>query len=180
MDVCLGVLEAPAGIVQEDLKLFSEVVTAGKPFCLAVNKWDLMKRPADPKPVASAIARRAPFLGYAPVVLTSAKTGLGTLKLLDQVAQVLSQANRKMTRKEADEMLERIRRDPRAPAGIRNAHLFRLIQVGSAPPTFHLLGRVKQGFRASDLAYLQGFLHRELKLVGTPVRVHLLAGAGKR
>lgn len=182
VDVCLGVLEGPMGIIQEDLKLFSQVVTAGKPFCLAVNKWDLMKpsanpsRAADPKRVAAEIARRAPFLRHAPVVLTSAKTGLGILKLLDRAAEVASQASRQITRKEADQLLEMVQKDPRAPVGVRNAHLFRLIQVGVMPPTFHLMCRVKQGFRASDLSYLEGFLRRELKLVSSPIRVHLLTG----
>ena len=67
-DVCLGVLEAPLGLVRDDLRLLDHVVTAGKPLCLAVNKWDLLPRKADSRQVAAAIARRAPFLRHAPVI----------------------------------------------------------------------------------------------------------------
>ena len=176
VDLCLGVLEAPMGIVQEDLKLLSQVVTAGKSLFLVLNKWDLLRASPDAEQAAHAVARRAHFLRNLPVICTSAKTGFGVQKLLDQAERIVSLANRRVTRDETDQLLKKIQSDPRAPAAIRNAHLFRLIQVGTAPPTFHLLARLKHGFRASDLAYLEGVLRRGLKLEETPIRVRLLTG----
>ncbi|MBI3323636.1 MAG: ribosome biogenesis GTPase Der [Candidatus Omnitrophica bacterium] len=173
-DVCVGVLEAPLGIVGDDLRLLDEVVTAGRPLVLAVNKWDLLPRSAAPQATEQGIARRAPFVRFAPVVCVSAKTGFHLLPLLDKVAEVAGEADKRLTSQQRKRLLERLRGDPRAPAGVRNAQLIYLTQVGTAPPMFQLLARVKGPFRDSDIAYLEQVLRREHGFQGTPVRFRIL------
>ncbi len=186
-DVCLGILEGSFGIVLDDLKLLDEVMTVGKPLCLAVNKWDLVKGAPDARQAASKIVQRAPFLRFAPVICTSAKTGLNVLKALEQAAELALRANRRVSGSEARQLLDVIRTDPRTPVAVRNAHLIRLAQVGVSPPTFHLMARISggykgktRGFQLSDMAYLEGVIRRELKLEGVPVRIHLLAMKNNR
>jgi GTP-binding protein len=174
-DVCLGVLEGPTGIVQDDLKLLDQVVTWGKPLCLLVNKWDLLPG-VDPTEAAAQIGRRAPFLRFASVICTSAKSGWNVLKALEQVGRVAEEAKKRITSVQAQRLLETVRTDPHAPVGIRNSHLFRLFQVGVSPPTFHLLGRVKRRWRSSEVAYLEKILRREVGFSGVPIRIHLLTG----
>ena len=178
-DVCLGILEGPVGILQDDLKLLDQVLTAGKPLCLVVNKWDLLKRGADPRQVTSEITRRAPFLRFAPVICTSAKTGLNVFKVLEIATELAKKAAVRMTATEGHRLLERLKSDPRVPVAVRNAHLFRIAQVGISPPTFHLLVREKGSFRTSDAAYLEGVIRREFDLKEVPIRLHLL-GINKR
>ena len=184
-DVCLGILEASTGIVQDDLKLFDRVLSAGKPLCLAVNKWDLLKEPPDPERAAAAIARRAPFLRFAPVICMSAKTGLNVFQTLERVAEVAARSNRRIGPEEESRLLEVIGTDPRAPVAIRNLRVLRLTQSRVSPPTFHLVVRPKKSFRGSltfkgpDLAYLEGLFRRELRMEGTPVRIHLLRGGAR-
>ncbi len=173
-DACLGVLDASVGIVKDDLKLLDAVISSGRPLCLAVNKWDLVPKGTDPRQVTGTIARAAPFLRFAPVICTSAKTGLNVLKALEKTAEAAKASAVRIKPADADRLLEMVKTDPRAPVAFRNAHLFRLIQVGTAPPTFHLLGRMKYGFRPSDVAYLENLFRRELDLEGTPVEIRLL------
>jgi len=172
--VCLAILDGSCGIVQEDLKLLDQVVTAGKPLCLAVNKWDLLQGRVSQEQAALQIKRRAPFLRFASAICISAKTGFQVFKALELAAKAASSARRQVTSGEERRLLEAIRTDPKAPVGVRQAHLFRIAQVGVSPPTFHLLARVRTGFRESDVAYLEGFLRRELKFDGTPIRIRLL------
>jgi len=173
-DVCVCVLEATVGILRDDLNLLDQVVSSGKPVCLAVNKWDLLPRPADPKQVVSAIARRAPFLRFARVVCTSAKTGYQVLKLIEQASGLVAQSRKKLTVSETRNILELVRNSPKAPSGIRNAHLIRLSQAGVAPPTFHLMARTSGRFSGTDAAYLEGILREHGGFEGTPVRVRFL------
>ena len=174
-DVCVGVLDGSVGMVKDDLKLLSRVVEAGKPLCLAVNKWDLVKDPVGQKEAAEQVARRAPFLRWAPVVLTSAKTGLNVLELLDRAKELTREAQVPLAPSQARSLLQKLKGDPKAPAGIRHALLFRLTQVALSPPTFHFLCRAKRPFRRSDVAYLEGRIRRELHFTGTPLIVRLLS-----
>ena len=173
-DVCVGVLEATVGILRDDLRLLDQVLSAGKPLCLAVNKWDLLPRSSDLKKAAAEIGRRAPFLRFAPVLCTSAKTGFQVLKLVEQAALLAAQSRKRLTAGETKGLLELLRSNPKAPVGIRNAHLIRLSQVGVAPPTFHLMVRTRGRFSGSDISFLEKVLREQGGFEGTPVRVRFL------
>ncbi len=174
-DVCLGVLEAPLGIVRDDLRLLDHVVTAGKPLCLAVNKWDLLPRSADTRQVAAAIARRAPFLRHAPVLCVSARTGYQVLKAIEQVVDLADRSGRRLEPAQLSELLKAICGDSRTPAGLRSAVLLRLRQVGVRPPTFHLLGRLRKPLRDSDVAFVENLLRKVGGFEGVPIRIRLPA-----
>ena len=174
-DVCLGILEGSAGLVQDDLKLLDQVISAGKPLCLAVNKWDLVSRPPDPKAVADTIARRAPFLRFAPVICISAKTGLNLLETLDLATELAQKAATRIPGADGRRLLEILRTDSRTPVALRHAHFIRLAQVGVSPPAFHLLARSQEGFKSSDMAYLENLIRREFHLTQVPIRLRLIA-----
>ena len=184
-DVCVGVLDASLGIVRDDLRLLDEVVTAGRPLVLAVNKWDLLPRSAPPKATEEGIARRAPFIRFAPVVCVSAKTGYHILPLLDKITEVADEAGKRITSQQKKELLDKLRQDPHAPAGVRNAQLIYITQVSVGPPRFQLLARVTRPFKDSDIAYLEQVIRREYGFQGTPVLFRILekqreAGGRKR
>ncbi len=173
-DVCVGMLDATVGLVQEDLKLLDEVVTAGRALVLAVNKWDLARKGLTEKEAAQAIFRRAPFIRFAPVIAVSAKTGHQVPELLEQAAWAASQASRKMTASEKQRLLAALQNDPRAPAGVRNMGLLWIAQMDVAPPRFHFVGRMKRPLSHSDGAYLERTLRSELDWQGTPVWIQIL------
>jgi GTP-binding protein len=172
--VCLALLEAPHGIIRDDLKLLDQVVTAGTPLCLVVNKWDLIRDQIDPKEVASSIARRAPFVRFAPAICTSAKTGLHVFEALGLATEVAHRARKRMTAAEARRLLKVIQEGPGAPVNIRHSRLLRLTQVEGVPPVFRLFARVRQAWKGTDIAYLEGVIRRQLHIEGVPIRVRLL------
>lgn len=176
--LCVGVLDASSGIVQEDLKVLDQVVSAGRPLCLAVNKWDLMPRSAPFEKVAEAIARRAPFLRFAPVLCVSAKNGFHMAKLLEKIQEVYIQANRRLSSEECRNILEIIQSRGSAPVGVRNAQWFRLMQVSVGPPAFHLLGRARRELRATDISYLEKLLRKHANFEGTPIHIRILGKKG--
>ena len=115
-------------------------------------------------------------MGYVglPLALAFAKTGFQVLKLVEQAAGLVAQSRKRLTTQRTKEILDLLRGSPKAPAGIRNAHLIRLSQVGGAPPTFHLMARTRGRFSATDTAYLEKVLREEGGFQGTPVRVRFL------
>jgi GTP-binding protein len=173
-DVCLGVLDASCGIIQDDLKLLDKVVAAGRPICLVVNKWDLVAQSMDPEVVTQGIARRAPFLRFYPVVCASAKSGYNVLRASEQAKDLAHRARRRISDEERQRLLEFLQADAKAPAVLRSGRITQIVQVGSAPPTFHVSARVKGSLRPSDLAFLEGVFRRVLELGGVPIRIRLL------
>ncbi len=173
-DVCVGVLDATVGVLRDDMRLLDQVISAGKPLVLAVNKWDLLPRSADPKQLAAAVARRAPFLRFSPAIATSAKTGFQVLKLIEQAAGLAVQSRKRLTTAEVRAIFEILRNDGKAPPGLRHAHLIRLSQVGAGPPSFHLMARTRGKFTGPDANYVEKILREQGGFEGTPVRVKFL------
>jgi len=157
-----------------------QVVSACKPLCLALNKSDLFDSELECRRRINAVQTRVPFLKSAPIICTSAKTGSRVLNVLEKAAELARRSFIRISSKEAQHILERVKADPRAPVGVRHAHLFRIYQVGAAPVTFHLLARVKRGWKQSDMTYLEGVFRRELRLEGVPFRIRLLARPERR
>lgn len=172
--VCLVMLDASVGITTEDLKLLDQVVTLGKPFCLVVNKWDLLKGKVDPHQIPLGIGRRAPFLRHAPVVVTSAKTGFQVEQAFQVARELAQESLHRVSTSDTKRLLEEIRQDPKAPPGIRHAVWIRVSQVRVAPPTFHLMVRTRGRFRGSDLAYLEKKIREILPFPRVPIRIQLL------
>lgn len=172
-DVCLGILDATAGLRREDLKLLDAVIAAGKPLCLAVNKWDLVHGvPAEE--VRKGLWGRAPFLRFARVVCTSAKTGQRVLAALEAALGSAEEAARKVPPAEVRALFDALRREDSAPVGIRDGVWIRFWQAGVRPPVFHLMGRVRRPLRGSDAAYVERRIRQRWGFEGTPVRVHIL------
>ena len=172
--VCVALLDATVGLIGEDLKLLDAAISAGRPLCLAVNKWDLMPRTLDMQKVPRGIAARAPFLRFAPVVCTSAKTGFHVLPLLDKILEVAAQAYKQLTPMECKELLRLVQEHRSSPAGLRNAQWYRVTQVGVGPPVFHLTGRFSQQPRASDAAFLERIFRQRQGFEGTPIYIRIL------
>ncbi|MBI3318667.1 MAG: ribosome biogenesis GTPase Der [Candidatus Omnitrophica bacterium] len=177
-DVCLGVLDATVGLVRDDLRVLDEVVSAFKPLCLAVNKWDLLPPGTDPKQAASGIVRRAPFLRFAPVVPTSAKTGLNVLRALELASSAAKTAASPVPAQRLVELTALLQEDPKAPPAVRYGGLKEISQVRVSPPTFHLIARPKRPFAPSDIAYLEAVFRRELGFKGVPLRIQILRRPG--
>lgn len=177
-DACLGILEAPVGLVRDDLRLLDEVVSAGRPLCLVLNKWDRVPAAAqslNTQELARQIARRAPFLRVAPVICTSAKTGYHVLQVLDKVAELWTNAQRRIDPAQTRQLLEELRQSPRSPAAFRHAPWMRLMQVEVSPPLFQLTVSRPERFRPSDLSFVESVLRRAGGFEGVPVRVRLVA-----
>src|SRR5439155_26878297 len=80
-DAALLVIDATEGVTHQDQRLAERIDAAGSPVVIVLNKWDLLdaEQRAD---VSDQLADRLHFLGYAPVLKVSARSGKGGHKLL--------------------------------------------------------------------------------------------------
>jgi GTP-binding protein len=193
-DIAILVLDAEAGITEQDKKVADRIVEARRSCIVVVNKWDLMND-AVRKARVEEIERRqnkenrkAPnvmttlsefgewvqrhlfFLDYAPVIFTSALSGFHLDRLLEAVRYVAAQLQQKVP----TAILNRTLQDAverRQPVSVRGHRLkfFYATQVRQAPPTFLLFVSRDELFSDQYKKYLADQMRRAFGYEGCPI-----------
>ena len=193
-DIAILVLDAEAGITEQDKKVADRIVEAHRACIVVVNKWDLMDD-AIRKARLEEIERRrkkenrkAPnimttlaefggwvqehlfFLDYAPVIFTSAKSGFHLDRLLEAVRYVAAQLQQKVPTAILNRTLHDAveRRQPVSAMGHR-LKFFYATQVRQAPPTFLLFVSRDELFSDQYKKYLAAQMRRAFGYEGCPV-----------
>ncbi len=137
-EVVACLLDAAEAGVEQDARLLSMVAEKGRALVVLVNKWDLGEREGATQAwYRSELAKRLPFVSWAPMIFTSGKTGKGVTKLLDTSARLIEQYRARFPTHALNQLLEDVQLSHPAPlARGRSVKLYYMAQVGSAPPTF--------------------------------------------
>jgi GTP-binding protein len=178
-DVALIIVDARAGIAEQDAKIAAFVQDAGIAAILVANKWDLMPSGADSmQQVTMQLRDRLRHLDYAPIAFVSALTGYHVLTLfplLKTVAQ--SRAQRIATPQLNDFIGEAVQKYPPPAYGKHPIRFHYATQAASLPPTFLLFVSDPRGVRVAYRRYLVNQLRAAYGFIGTPIRLVL---KGKR
>jgi GTP-binding protein len=194
-DIIVFVLDAEAGITEQDKKIADRIVENRKACIVVVNKWDLFEEQVL-KARQEEIVRREKkqrregqgrdlttlmefgawvqgklfFLDYAPVIFTSAKSGFHLDRLLEAVRYVASQLQQKIPTAILNRALHDAveRRQPVSAAGHR-LKFFYATQVRQAPPTFLLFVNRDELFSEPYKKYLAGELRKAFGYEGCPI-----------
>ena len=193
-DIAILVLDAEAGITEQDKKVADRIVEARRSCIVVVNKWDLMND-AVRKARVEEIERRqnkenrkAPnvmttlsefgewvqrhlfFLDYAPVIFTSALSGFHLDRLLEAVRYVAAQLQQKVPTAILNRTLQDAveRRQPVSARGHR-LKFFYATQVRQAPPTFLLFVSRDELFSDQYKKYLAAQMRRAFGYEGCPI-----------
>ncbi len=193
-DIAILVLDAEAGILEQDKKVADRIVAAQKACIVVVNKWDLVDA-AVRQAREEEIARRARqrkhdeparmttlsefgawvqeqlfFLDYAPVIFTSAKSGFHLDGLLEAVRYVAAQLEQRIPTALLNRTLQDAveRRQPVSDMGHR-LKFFYATQVKAAPPTFLLFVNRDELFSEPYKKYLASQIRRAFGYEGCPI-----------
>ena len=174
--VCILVLDAREGIVDQDLHMLSFILNSGRALVIAINKWDGMQ-PDDRERVKSEIDRRFDFLDFADFHFISALHGTGVGHLYEAVNKAYKSAMAKWS----TSMLTRILEDAVAthqPPIVRNRRpkLRYAHQGGSNPPILVLHGNLSAELPDDYKRYLANTFRRVLEITGTPIRMEFRQG----
>ncbi len=137
-EVVAVLVDAGEAGVEQDARLLGLVAEKGRALVVVVNKWDLGEAGgATQSWYREELAKRFPFVSWAPMLFTSGKTGKGITKLLDTAARLMEQYRARFPTHAINELLERIQTSHPAPlAQGRPVKLYYVAQVAYAPPTF--------------------------------------------
>ena len=110
-DAALLVIDAAAGVTHQDQRLAERVDAAGSAIVVVMNKWDALDDDAERRrDVLAEVADRLGFLGYAPVLKTSALTG----RSLTRIIPALREAETAYHRRVPTAALNRVVQDAQA------------------------------------------------------------------
>jgi GTP-binding protein len=193
-DIAIFVLDAAAGITEQDKKVADKIVQARRACIVVVNKWDLMDEAVRKARLEEIERRQRPvrqhglkpmttlsefgewvqthlfFLDYAPVIFTSAISGFNLDRLLEAVRYVAAQLRQRIPTSILNRALQDAieRRQPVSSHGHR-LKFFYATQVREAPPTFLLFVNRADLFSPAYEKYLGGQMRSAFGYEGCPL-----------
>ena len=170
--VCVLVLDAKDGIVEQDLHMLSFVLNAGRALVIAINKWDGMTA-EDRESVKKELDRRLEFITYADIHFISALHGTNVGNLYQSVDKAYESAMAKWSTSQLTRLLEDMVKNHQPPmvngrrVKLRYAH-----QGGSNPPILVVHGTQTDKLTDAYKRYLANTYRRVLSIHGTPIRMN--------
>ena len=175
-DIVVLVVDAHAGVTDQDAAIAGEADKAGRGIIIVANKWDLMKGRGEDfsKTWDDELRRRLKFMDYASILHLSALTGERTPKLLEAIDRVGAARRLRVKTPALNKMVERIALEhPPASPGRKHVRIMYATQVSAGPPTFVFFTNVATSFHFSYMRYLENKLREEFGFEGTPVRIQV-------
>ena len=173
-DIAVLVIDAVEGISDQDKKIASIVLEAGKGMILAVNKWDLVedKQSDTINKFEKNIERDMPFLNYVPKIFISAKTKQRLVNIYKLSKEVYVESTKRISTSLLNKViLDAISMNP--PVSIRGKRLklFYTTQVKVQPPTFVLFINNEDLLKDNYVKYLENKLREAFGFKGAPIKI---------
>jgi GTP-binding protein len=170
-EIAVVLLDAAEPISEQDQRVISEVVDAGRALVIAFNKWDLLDEDRRLQ-LEREIERELSRVSWAPRVNISARTGRSVEKLAAHLRVGLeSWDNRISTGRLNAWLTEVVAHTPPPARGGKAPRVLFATQADVRPPRFVLFttGFLEAGYRR----FLERKLREDFGFVGTPIEVSI-------
>jgi GTP-binding protein len=169
-DVALLVVDGTEGVTHQEQRLAEGIVESGAGLIVLLNKWDV----TDEEQKAwteDGVGDRLAFVGWAPVLRISARSGARTHRLGPAIEAVLGARRLRIPTPILNREIRAWQEAHPAPVFKgRRARVLYAVQAGTEPPTFILF--VRGGDLATDyLRFLENRLREAHDFLGTPIRL---------
>ena len=172
-DVAIFLIDAEAGIREQDKHVAGYAHEAGKPVIIAVNKWDTVEKDGRTmNEFTEKVRKEFVYLSYAPVLFISAKTGQRVTQLLPLAERVAENSRRRIPTNVLNEVIADTQVTTPAPA--RNGKRFRIYyatQVSVQPPTFVLSCNDPKLMHFTYERFIENSLREAFDFEGTPIHI---------
>jgi GTPase len=181
-EVAVVLVDGGEPMSEQDLRITSMVVEAGRALVLAINKWDLVDEERR-RYLEREIERDLAPIAWAPRVNVSALTGRSVDKLVPALDAALTGWETRVPTGRLNQFLkELVAAHPHPLRGGKQPRILFGTQASTRPPTFVLFttGFLEAGYRR----FVERRLREEFGFVGTPIRINLRIrekrGAGRQ
>ncbi|MBR5303980.1 MAG: ribosome biogenesis GTPase Der [Candidatus Gastranaerophilales bacterium] len=173
-NVALLVLDAKEGISDQDKKIASMILEAGKGIIIAVNKWDLIedKKANTINQFDNNLSNEIPFLEFAPKIYISALTRQRLPQIFEKAQEVWEQC----TKRVSTGLLNKVMKELYAlnpPASVKGKRLkiMYTTQSNICPPTFVIFANNADLMKDHYKRYIENKLREAFGFFGTPIRI---------
>ncbi len=168
-DIAVLVIDATVGASHQDQRLAERIGVSGCPAIVALNKWDLVAVD-DRDDVLAGVGDRLAFLGSAPVLKISAKSGKGVHRILPALRDSVEAYHQRVPTGALNRALQEIQLRQAAPG----ARIRYIVQGAVDPPTFTLFtnGRLPQTY----IRYIERGLREKFEFGATPMKLRVRIG----
>lgn len=173
-DIALLVIDAKEGLSDQDKKIASTIVEAGKGIIIALNKWDLIedKKSNTLSNFEKNLSNEIPFLQFAPKIYISAVTKQRLNQIFEKSIEVYEQCTKRVSTGLLNKVInEAYSMNP--PQSVKNKRLKLLYstQVNAKPPTFVLFANNADLMKDHYKRYIENKLREAFGFFGTPIRI---------
>jgi GTP-binding protein len=172
-DVALVMIDAHAGITDQDISIAGYAYDRGCGCVFLLNKWDLLNK--DDQTFGNYCDRlmmEAKFLNFAPVISISALTGQRVNRIFATVDRIFQQYTRRISTAQVNAVFKRAmeKNEPSLHKG-RRIKFFYATQISTRPPTFVCFVNYPQAVHFSYKRYLINQLRESAEFGETPLRL---------
>jgi GTP-binding protein len=169
-DVCALLIDATEPHSKLDQSLAGQIVDAGKGIIIVLTKSDLIEDSEKIDEILNDLERDYDFLPYAPVLITSSKTGKNVTKLFELACEIDQNRHQEIKTSELNKILN----DAIAshiPAGLKNTKPKPkyMVQTDTCPPWFVVYGHDLGLLHWSWKRFLERKIREKYPLIGTPI-----------
>jgi GTP-binding protein len=173
-DVCLLLIDAQDGVLNQDQNIFSVIQKNYKGIVILVNKWDLIEKDNHTTIAYEEQVRKqfAPFTDL-PVIFISALNKQRIHKALEKAIEVYHNRMRKIPTSKLNEvMLDVIAQNP--PPGIKGKYIKikYVTQLPSYSPAFAFFCNLPQYIKDPYKRYLENKLREHFDFTGVPLKIY--------
>ena len=183
-NVVMLVIDARAGISDQDLSLLGFILNSGRSLVIVVNKWDGLSQEIKDE-VKETLDFRLGFIDFARVHFISALHGSGVGNLFESVTEAYDCSTKRVNTSMLTRIINMAADDHQPPlVRGRRVKLKYAHAGGYNPPIVVIHGNQVKDLPDSYKRYLMNYFRRSLNVMGTPIRIQFKEGdnpyAGKR
>ncbi|MBR3362756.1 MAG: ribosome biogenesis GTPase Der [Bacilli bacterium] len=172
-DVCVILIDASEGIIEQDKHIAGYALEAGKAVIIAINKWDLIEdKDKQMKKFKEEIRNNFQFMTYAPIVFLSALTKKRVHTLMPEIIKVYENAHKEIKTSQINNVI-REAYELNLPPTYKGKRLkiYFANQVNTCPPTFNISVNSKGLVHFSYERYLENKIRENFDFEGTPIKI---------
>jgi GTP-binding protein len=178
-DVVVMMLDAETGPTTRDKKVAAKIIDAQKGCLLLVNKWDLAED-ADQEITQTkylpALRETLPFMGFAPIVFVSAKSGYNIKRSIEAIDYVAAQTRVEITTGVLNRVIQQAcDRYPPPIAKGKRLKIYYATQTGTEPIYIKIFVNNPDNARSNWVSYLKNQLRNAFGLEGAPMFIKFIA-----
>lgn len=178
-DVVVLMLDAETGPTTRDKKVAAKVIDAQKGCLMLVNKWDLAdeaNQEITQTQYLPALRETLPFMGFAPILFVSAKSGYNIKRSIEAIDYVAAQTRTEITTGVLNRVIQQAcTKFPPPIAKGKRLKIYYATQTGTEPIYIKLFVNNPGNARSNWVAYLKNQLRNAFGLEGAPMFLKLVA-----